>query len=401
MQGRRTSHQCVQHSATPSGPFISGLNKKNIESEQRKLLISKKLYRRSALCNIHSNTLQHTVTHCGMLQHTEHAATRCSASRKGQASHSRHSKRRRTCMKIHGTKLQRTTTRSNTLHCTATHCNTLQYAEMLCNTSRRGQGSHSRYSHCNTLQHTATHCSTLQHTATHCNTLQHSATHCNTVQHTAAHYNTLCKGKGSHSRHSKHKNICINIHILQTPYAAHGIHTKHAGRHANTCIHAYARLYLDAYWGKQGGGCRFGQNVTVCCNVLQCVAVSCHYCDNVLQCVAVLCNVLQCVAVCCAVCCSVLQCRVTIVMPIGPNMTMGLTADCCSVFAVCCSVLQRVAVSCQHFDVNWGSQGDGSHGKLLQHVVVCCSVLQCAAVCCSVVSAFGCQSGQTRREISW
>jgi len=36
-----------------------------------------------------------------------------------------------------------------------------------------------------TRQHTATHCNTLQHTATHGNTRQHSATHCNTLQHTA------------------------------------------------------------------------------------------------------------------------------------------------------------------------------------------------------------------------
>jgi len=41
-------------------------------------------------------------------------------------------------------------------------------------------------------------------------------------------------------------------------------------------------------------------NDTVCCSVLQCVAVCC----SVLQCVAVCCSVLQCVAVCC----SVLQC---------------------------------------------------------------------------------------------
>ena len=36
-------------------------------------------------------------------------------------------------------------------------------------------------------QHTATHCNALQHTATHCNTLQHTAAHCSTLQHTATH----------------------------------------------------------------------------------------------------------------------------------------------------------------------------------------------------------------------
>jgi len=63
------------------------------------------------------------------------------------------------------------------------------------------------------------------------------------------------------------------------------------------------------------------RHVSVCCSVLQCVAVCC----SVLQCGAVCCSVLQCVAVCCSV--AVLQC----------------VAVCCSVLqcvAVCCSVLQ-------------------------------------------------------------
>jgi len=47
----------------------------------------------------------------------------------------------------------------------------------------------------------------------------------------------------------------------------------------------------------------------MCCGVLRCVAVWCSVCCSVLQCVAVCCSVLQCVAVCCsvlqfAVCCS-------------------------------------------------------------------------------------------------
>ena len=37
-------------------------------------------------------------------------------------------------------------------------------------------------------------------------------------------------------------------------------------------------------------------DVTMCCRVLQCVAVRC----SVLQCVAVCCSALQCVAVCCS-----------------------------------------------------------------------------------------------------
>ena len=55
--------------------------------------------------------------------------------------------------------------------------------------------------------------------------------------------------------------------------------------------------------------CSVFQGVTVCCSVLQCVAVYC----SVFQGVTVCCSVLQCVAVCCsvlqgvAVCCSTLQ----------------------------------------------------------------------------------------------
>ena len=41
------------------------------------------------------------------------------------------------------------------------------------------------------------------------------------------------------------------------------------------------------------------RHVSVCCSVLQCVAVCC----SVLQCGAVCCSVLQCVAVCCSVWC--------------------------------------------------------------------------------------------------
>jgi len=107
---------------------------------------------------------------------------------------------------------------------------------------------------------------------------------------------------------------------------------------------------------------------TMCCSVLQCVAVCCSLC------VAVCCSVLQCVAVCCrcvwishvtnTMCCSVLQC-----------------------VAVCCRVLQCVAVCCRCV---W-----------MSHVTytMCCSVLQCVAdmykwvishtqcvaVCCSVL----------------
>jgi len=80
------------------------------------------------------------------------------------------------------------------------------------------------------------------------------------------------------------------------------------------------------------------QCVTVCCSVLQYVAVFIDGFCEALQCVAVCCSVFlvyhsvwQCVFQCVAVCCSV----------------TGFLAVCCNVLqcvAACCSVLQRVTV---------------------------------------------------------
>jgi len=116
---------------------------------------------------------------------------------------------------------------NSTLQHTATHCNLLQHTATLLALPAHGRRERNiliiivakrqlnpKYhtaTHCNTLQHTATHCTTLQHTATpldtrtsttraqcsdnhvlktwsqpqvsHCNTLQHSATLCNNLQH--------------------------------------------------------------------------------------------------------------------------------------------------------------------------------------------------------------------------
>ena len=101
--------------------------------------------------------------------------------------------------------------------------------------------------------------------------------------------------------------------------------------------------------------------MTVCCSVLQCIAV-CY-------CVAVSCSVLQCVAVCY----SVLQC-----------------------VAVCCSVVQillepgffpqtRPRIICLvtkkdflHTDPTLKCVA--MHCNVLQRVVACCSMLQCVAV---------------------
>ena len=80
-------------------------------------------------------------------------------------------------------------THGNTLHCTATHCNSTPVL-----THPSAHFSHTQVlspqvcvymhtcvqTHCNTLHYTATHCTTLQHTAKRC---QHTATHCNKLQH--------------------------------------------------------------------------------------------------------------------------------------------------------------------------------------------------------------------------
>jgi len=60
----------------------------------------------------------------------------------------------------------------DTLQHTATHCNMLQHAALNCNTPCHGHDGD-----LDTLQNTATLCNTLQHTATHCNTLPWTATH--------------------------------------------------------------------------------------------------------------------------------------------------------------------------------------------------------------------------------
>ena len=89
--------------------------------------------------------------------------------------------------------LQHTSTHCNILqrtlqtHCkhNATHCYTLQHA----------------ITHHNTLQHSATRCNTLQHAATRCNTLQHSATLCNTQQHT--NFENICHNSLQSDRKSR------------------------------------------------------------------------------------------------------------------------------------------------------------------------------------------------------
>ena len=128
----------------------------------------------------------------------------------------------------------------------------------------------------------------------------------------------------------------------------------------------------------------------VCLVHQSCVAVFCY----VLQFVAMFCNVLQCVAdmiwhlrlvcqfICCSVsvCCSMLQC---VAVYGGDNMasTSGPPVYVLQCFAVCCSVLQCVAdviwhLCLFHQSVNF---------SVFLCATACCSVFQCVPVSCSVL----------------
>jgi len=119
-----------------------------------------------------------------------------------------------------------------------------------------------------------------------------------------------------------------------------------------------ANDFLNAYLGNNEIDLR---RVSVCCSVLQCVAVR----GSLLQCVAVRCSVMQGVLVCSIP-------RKQRDCPFAREFVLQGVAVRCSVVqcsAVWCSVLQCVAVCC----------------SVLQCVAVCCSVLQCVAVCSSTL----------------
>jgi len=174
--------------------------------------------------------------------------------------------------------------------------------------------------------------STLHHTATHCNALQHNATQCQKI-----------------SQISKDtwrvRDVCDMTHFwyVCVTYSRNGDVCRHRFYNVFWMCFESSCVWHDSFrcmyiWLTR---IRWLVRITVCCNMLQCVAVRC----SVLQCVAV-CrrvsttvtwrfHVVQCVAVCVAVCCSVSQCALQCV------------AVCRSVsqcVAVCCSVLQCVAV---------------------------------------------------------
>ena len=109
-----------------------------------------------------------------------------------------------------------------------------------------------------------------------------------------------------------------------------------------------------------------GENIAVCCSVMQCVAVCC--------------SVLQCVAVCCSI---------SYVWPYRYTSQERMLATAASYFVRRCdptyiqrsivSVLQCIAVYCSVL------QCVGVFRSVSQSVKVRCSVLQCVAVCCSVL----------------
>jgi len=145
------------------------------------------------------------------------------------------------------------------------------------------------------LQHTVpNYVSALQHTATHCNTLQHTATHCTQLHERRGYDDSWWASCATHSL----QHTATHCHALQ--------HTASTATHCNTLQHT-APSYVSAEDMTIRGGpvvqrvvegedshatltvTRLGGNqVCVCCSVLQCVAVCC----SVLQCVAVCCSVL-------------------------------------------------------------------------------------------------------------
>jgi len=141
------------------------------------------------------------------------------------------------------TALQHISTRCNTPHHTATHCNTLQRTNAI--ECHEVFGYCAASTHCN---YTATHCSTLQDTATNCNAptlsnatrssdiapLQHTATalqlHCNCTATALQRTNFIrCREKRS-----------AGVSLLQHPATAmqHTASTlQHTATHRNTLQH--------------------------------------------------------------------------------------------------------------------------------------------------------------------
>ena len=139
----------------------------------------------------------------------------------------------------------------NTMQHTAMHCNSVLSSPALTATHNASHCNHCNTQR-NTLQHTATPCcallSELQQTATNCNTLQDTATSCcallSELQHTATHCNTLqlhaalsCPCRAFVSR--------VQVSVV-------------------TCVRRLCHM-----------------STSLCCSVLQCVAVCCSLLSHV------------------------------------------------------------------------------------------------------------------------
>ena len=152
-------------------------------------------------------------------------------------------------------------------------------------------------------------------TATRRNTPHHAAIQCNTVQLTAIHCNApFCQRR----KDPEERRKCS---LPRIPKICH------------SCL-LFSR-------GFQCSWLKCASHNTLCCRVLQCVAMRCSMGQNVhrLKC----CSVLQCVAVCCSVLYQVLM------LSCGLCIAIRGTLKCFSVLqcvAVRCSVLQRVAACC-------------------------------------------------------
>ena len=206
----------------------------------------------------------------------------------------------------------RTSSISNILQYTATHCHTSQHTVAHCNSLQLTA------THCNTRQHTAIRCNTLQRRsamshrppqiAIYCNTLQHTATDCNALQHTA----TQVKDESRTSSNSFFQwslsicipantssslpcsELCTHTHweIPRLKYACYNTLQTHRNTPQHTATHCNTRRNSDIENFVEDSFCNTQQNtmqivfavchnrnvwvrkyVALCCNVLQCVAV--------------------------------------------------------------------------------------------------------------------------------
>ena len=139
---------------------------------------------------------------------------------------------------------------------------------------------------CSALQHVAVCCSASQHVAVCCSVLQCVAVYCSVLR-------------------------CVSISYLEQNMSSVSIYS---GAQQATCCSGLQRVaahFEDLLVRDTLKGSSLWQQVAVCCNVLQCVAVCCSDLEGLLvrvtlkrssvwQRVAVRCHVLQCVAVCCS-----------------------------------------------------------------------------------------------------